>query len=184
MLRTHAANAYSKRIILPSSPLSAPCNNCMSGLHTAWSWNVVRSCCTLLESECKHLTAAKRTRDPPGSWRPETTCSIKLSVSIIRLRMSSSLAPRDANALNAACRMSCVNVASCTCTRKHYFYTFARTFHRKRRIKSKTRSVPSQISLIDLTLLLENILILVQCLTQCLLARRSLADEVVTVRLM
>uniref|UniRef100_A0A147BFY9 Uncharacterized protein n=1 Tax=Ixodes ricinus TaxID=34613 RepID=A0A147BFY9_IXORI len=91
----------------------ALCSRHMRGRHTAWSWKVVRSCCTDRDKLCRHRTAASRTR-PLVSDRLDTTCSIRESVSIIRLRMSSSLAPRAPKALKAACFSSCITFSSCS----------------------------------------------------------------------
>lgn len=80
-----------------------PDERAISGRHTKWSWNVVRSCCTERDSECKHRTAASRT-SALGSPRPASTLSMMLSRSMIRLRISSSLAPSEAKHRNAPWR--------------------------------------------------------------------------------
>lgn len=80
-----------------------PDERAISGRQTKWSWNVVRNCCTERDSECKHRTAAKRT-SALGSPRPARTLSMMLSLSMILLRISSSLAPNDAKHRNAPWR--------------------------------------------------------------------------------
>ena len=74
-------------------------------LFTTVTWKVVRSCWTDRDSEWRHRTAASRTF---GLWScsPLTIWSIRLSVSIIFLRISSSLAPSDANACYVPQRIS------------------------------------------------------------------------------
>lgn len=80
-----------------------PDERAISGRHTKWSWNVVRNCCTERDNECKHRTAAKRT-SALGSPKPARTLSMMLSLSMILLRISSSLAPNDAKHRNAPWR--------------------------------------------------------------------------------
>ena len=68
----------------------------ISGFQTGWSWKVVRKSCTDRDRECRHLMAAI-CMSSSGSSRLLTRFGIRLSVSMIRFRISSSLAPRDAN---------------------------------------------------------------------------------------
>lgn len=80
-----------------------PDESAIKGRQTRWSWNVVRNCCTERDNECKHRTAASRT-SALGSPRPARTSSMIPSFSMIRFRISSSLAPSDAKQRKAPCR--------------------------------------------------------------------------------
>ena len=71
------------------------------GSQTPWSWNVVLRSWTDLDNEWRHLIAGIWTLGS-GSSRAETTLSMRGSVSIIFLRISSSFAPKLANTLKAA----------------------------------------------------------------------------------
>lgn len=74
-------------------------SNLLGGEGGDWiTWKVVRSCWTDRDREWRHRTAANWTLWSPHSVNPVTTWSINWSVSMILLRMSSSLAPNDANA--------------------------------------------------------------------------------------
>lgn len=75
-----------------------PVSSIINGRHTEWSWKVVLKSWTDRLKECKQRTEANLI-SLFSSPSPSTTLSIRHFVSIILLRISSSLAAKEANAL-------------------------------------------------------------------------------------
>ena len=67
----------SSRLMMPTSVITFT-----SGFHTAWSWKVVRICCTERDRLCRHLVAATWTFRS-SLFMPATTLSMRFSMAII-----------------------------------------------------------------------------------------------------